>query len=112
MSGPRVEFLWWAGCPSHPQALGELRAELQAAGLDPNAVEEIEIETEEDAVSKHFVGSPTVRVGGEDVVDTHGDPPTLTCRVYRLRDGTISPVPDRADIRAALITGTAARKGN
>jgi hypothetical protein len=26
----------------------------------------------------------------------------LTCRVYRLRDGRISALPDRADIREAL----------
>ena len=30
------------------------------------------------------------------------EPVGLSCRVYRRRDGQISPVPDREDVRAAL----------
>lgn len=112
MSAPRVEFLWWAGCPSHPQALAELQVELEAAGLDPGSVDQVEIETDGDAVAERFAGSPTIRVDGEDVVDPGDDPAALTCRVYRLRDGRISPVPDRADLRAALGEAKAARKGD
>jgi hypothetical protein len=29
----------------------------------------------------------------------------LTCRVYRHRDGRVSPLPDRADMREALRRG-------
>ena len=32
---PRVEFLWWEGCPSHERALADLRAAMADAGLDP-----------------------------------------------------------------------------
>ena len=110
MIGPRVEFLWWAGCPSHPQALADLRAELEAAGLDPGAVDEIEIASEGDAVAHSFVGSPTIRIDGRDVVDPDDDRPALTCRVYRLGDGRISPLPDRADVRAALDRAMAASR--
>ena len=45
-----------------------------------------------------FVGSPTIRVDGRDVQPPGGEPAGLTCRVYRLRDGRISPLPDRADV--------------
>ena len=31
-----------------------------------------------------------------------GEPFTLTCRVYRLRDGRVSPTPDPEDVRAAV----------
>ena len=31
-----------------------------------------------------------------------GEPPGLTCRVYRLRDGRVSPKPDPDDLRDAL----------
>ena len=31
-----------------------------------------------------------------------GEPFTLTCRVYRLRDGRVSPVPDPDDLRETL----------
>lgn len=99
---PRVEFLWWEGCPSHPDALAELREEMVGAGLDPDSVEVRHIGSEEAAVSEGFVGSPTIRVAGEDVQPPVGEPAGLTCRVYRLRDGRISAIPDRADVREAL----------
>ena len=31
-----------------------------------------------------------------------GDPFSLTCRVYRTRDGRYSPLPDPEDVRAAV----------
>ena len=43
-----------------------------------------------------------VRVDGRDVQDPENEPLGLTCRVYRLRDGRISALPDRADVQAAL----------
>ena len=75
---------------------------MSAAGLDPDAVEIRHIGSEEAAVSEGFVGSPTIRVAGEDVQAPVGEPAGLTCRVYRLRDGRISAIPDRADVREAL----------
>jgi hypothetical protein len=99
---PKVELLWWQGCPSWEQALADLRAEMSAAGLDPESVEVREVHTDEDAAHEGFVGSPTIRVAGRDVQPPDGEPLGLTCRVYRLRDGRISPLPDRADLREAL----------
>jgi hypothetical protein len=32
----------------------------------------------------------------------NGEPPGLTCRVYRLRDGRVSPKPDPDDLRDTL----------
>jgi hypothetical protein len=99
---PTIELLYWAGCPSHPAALADLRAALSERGLDPGAVAVREVATEQDARRERFVGSPTIRLDGVDVVDPGDEPPALTCRVYRLRDGRFSPVPDPADLRAAL----------
>ena len=98
---PRVELLHWAGCPSLPAALADLRAAMADAGLDPDAIDVREVVTEDDASRERFVGSPTVRVDGRDVSPTD-DPVGLTCRVYRLRDGRFSPTPDPADLREAL----------
>lgn len=95
-------MLYWDGCPSLPRALDDLRAALAAAGLDPGAIELIEIESDADAERERFTGSPTIRVDGRDVVDPGGDPVQLACRVYRRRDGAVSPVPDPADLREAL----------
>jgi hypothetical protein len=96
----RVELLWWEGCPSYPVALEELKAILGEEGLDPDSVQMREVETDEQAQRERFPGSPTIRIDGEDVVPP-GDaaPSSLTCRIYRLRDGRSSPTPDPVDVR-------------
>ena len=96
-------MLWWEGCPSWPQALEELRAALADAGLDPEQVDVREVTSELDAEQARFVGSPTIRIDGEDLQPPGDDEPVgLTCRIYRLRDGRVSPTPDPADVRDAL----------
>jgi hypothetical protein len=99
---PTVELLWWEGCPSWEQALSILREEMGALGLDPGAVQVREVRTDTDAEQEGFVGSPTIRIDGRDVQPTDGEPAGLTCRIYRLRDGRISPLPDRADLHGKL----------
>jgi len=99
---PRIELLFWAGCPSHPRALADLRAALAEAGLDPAAVELREIATDEEAARERFAGSPTIRIDGADIVDPGDTPPSLSCRVYRRRDGRFTAVPDPDDLRDAL----------
>jgi hypothetical protein len=100
---PDVELLWWSGCPSTEEAVELVRAEMEAAGLDPEALRMREIQTDAAADAEDFPGSPTVRVDGRDVQAPNEHPGGLTCRVYRLRDGRISPLPDREDVREALI---------
>ena len=48
------------------------------------------------------MGSPTIRIDGEDLFPPGEEPAGLTCRIYRLRDGRVSPLPDPADLREAL----------
>ncbi len=99
----RVEFLWWEGCPSHPEALEQLKQVLREEGLDPESVERVEIVSDEQAERERFFGSPTIRIDGKDVVPAgEGDPVGLSCRVYRLRDGRPSPSPDVEDVRDAV----------
>jgi hypothetical protein len=101
----RVELLWWEGCPSYPEAIAELRELMREEGLDPDALVLREVMTDDDAARERFPGSPTIRVDGEDVVPPgESELSSLTCRVYRLRDGRYSPIPDPADVRAALRT--------
>jgi hypothetical protein len=101
--GPAVELLWWEGCPNTEGALDLLREEMRAVGLDPEAVRMREIATDADAEREGFPGSPTIRVDGCDVLPPRDEPVGLTCRVYRLRDGRISPLPDRLDLRDTLL---------
>jgi hypothetical protein len=65
-----------------------------------------EIKTGDDAERERFVGSPTIRIAGADVSPIQGEPVGLSCRIYRLRDGRISPTPDPADIRDAIRRST------
>lgn len=109
-AGPRVEVLWWEGCPSTPRALADLRAALAELGLDPEAIELREVRDDRQAAEERFVGSPTLRVDGRDVVAPGAEEPFgLACRLYHRRDGRVSPTPDPADLRAALAVAVTTR---
>jgi hypothetical protein len=98
----RIEFFFWEGCPSHPEAKELLEDVLAERGIDV-PIEIHEIRTKEEAVANAFPGSPTIRIEGRDV-DPAGaeEPPALTCRVYRFPDGRVSPVPSREQLEEAL----------
>jgi predicted Zn-dependent protease len=103
MSIPDVELLWWEGCPSTERALSELREALRDVGLDDSEVRTREIENDIDAEQTAFRGSPTILIDGIDVAGASTDDPIgLGCRVYRRRDGRITPIPDPDDLREAL----------
>jgi hypothetical protein len=97
-----IEFLYWEGCPSYPEArqlLGEVLAE---RGLDA-AIEVREVTSQDEAEALGFPGSPTIRVDGRDVDPAGASArPALMCRIYRKPDGGVSPVPTREQLEAAL----------
>ena len=98
----KVELLWWEGCPSYPETLGDLRRVLRDEGVEAE-VDLVEVETDEQARAERFPGSPTVRLDGVDAIPhPETEPFSLTCRVYRLRDGRISATPDPEDLREAV----------
>ncbi|MQA75315.1 MAG: hypothetical protein GEU88_13395 [Solirubrobacterales bacterium] len=107
--GPAVEVLWWRACPSWREAIELVREEMAALALDPAQLRVTEVRDDAEAVRHGFAGSPTIRVDARDVRPPDEEAPGLTCRVYRLRDGRISPLPDRADVREALIEATGGR---
>jgi hypothetical protein len=111
VANPKVEFLWWRECPSWERALEDLREAMREGGLDPEAIELIEIDTDSDASRERFVGSPTIRVDGRDVEPAPDEPVGLNCRVYRRRDGRVSPLPDPLEVRAALAASEIGRAG-
>ncbi len=98
-----IELLWWAGCPSNADTEQLLRRALEDLGLTDEQIELREIVDQADAARERFAGSPTIRVDGRDLLeDPAAQPPSLTCRVYRLSDGRPSPTPDPDDLRSAL----------
>ena len=97
-----VELLWWDGCPSHPEALADLQRILREEGVEAD-VSRIEVTDDEQARRERFPGSPTIRINGEDILaPPEAEPYSLTCRVYRTRDGRVSPLPDPEDVRDAV----------
>jgi hypothetical protein len=103
MTSPaKIELFYWAGCPSHPEALELLRDVLRQHGLETE-IDLLEVQTDEQARTLGFPGSPTIRIDGRDVDPSGVDStPSLTCRVYRLPDGRPSPVPSRTQLEEAL----------
>jgi hypothetical protein len=112
MSHPHVELLWWEGCPSWKETLEDLEAAMSGAGLDPRHIVLREIDDYAQAEQEGFPGSPTIRVEGRDILPPAPEEAVagLTCRVYRLRDGRVSPKPDPADLREALARAAAAAR--
>jgi hypothetical protein len=100
---PRVELLWWEGCPSTEQALTAVREALAELGLADVEVRLREVVTDSEADELGFVGSPSILIDGQDLVPGAAEEQIgLSCRVYRRRDGRVSPTPDPDDLREAL----------
>jgi hypothetical protein len=98
----KVELLWWEGCPSYPETLADLERVLDEEDIEAE-VDMVEVASDEQARRERFPGSPTIRIGGEDILPPDEQESfSLTCRVYRLRDGRPSPTPDREDLREAI----------
>lgn len=101
---PKIEFFYYADCPSHERALELLRAGMAEEHVDV-PIEIIEVRSDDEARRFNFFGSPTIRVNGVDIAPLPDDlpEPGLTCRAYRRADGRISPLPPRELIAAALL---------
>jgi hypothetical protein len=97
---PRIELLYFDGCPSHERLLPTVRRLARESGAE---LALRRVETPEQAEAERFLGSPTVRVDGEDVEPGAAERADygLRCRLFRF-DGGQSPIPPTEWIRAAL----------
>lgn len=98
----KIEFLYFADCPNYLLALDLLDEVLNDENLDW-PIEMILVTTEETAVSQKFLGSPSIRIGGEDLEGISGSEGeySLKCRIYSV-DGTLQGIPPESLIRKAL----------
>lgn len=100
---PKVEVLYFAGCPNYMATVQLVHDALLSEGLTA-PVELVAVETQEVAERERFYGSPTVRINGRDVApptDVQARP-ALACRVYRGSDGRLAPAPPVTAILTAL----------
>jgi len=99
----RIQFLYWQECPSYEDALTRLKKVLREERIDCE-IEQIIITSDDQAGILNFSGSPTVLINGRDI-DPDGAQKqcsALTCRIYKLPDGRISPLPSEEMIRNAI----------
>lgn len=99
---PKIELLYFTGCPNYQRALTVLQEAIKAAKLRAS-IDMVAVETQEEAERQRFYGSPTIRVNGVDIAPL--DPfaqPALACRVYRTAQRALSPIPPVEAVAAAL----------
>ena len=98
----KIELFYWDGCPSYPEAHELLRSVLDERGIG-DEIELREVTSDAEAEELGFPGSPTIRIDGRDVDPAGASaPPSLSCRIYHLPDGRVSPVPSREQLEEAL----------
>ena len=91
----KVELLYFDGCPNHEALLPRLRRLIAGSGVDAE-VELRRVDSEAEAGRLRFLGSPTVRVDGQDV-DPNAAERTdfgIKCRLYRTAEGLTGEPPD------------------
>lgn len=93
----RIEVLYIPGCPHHQPTVERVRNVLTSETLE-GEVCEVPVNTEGDAQSLGFPGSPTVRVNGRDIEPNRTAAPVLACRLYANGTG----VPPEDMLRAAI----------
>ena len=107
MRRPRVEILYFDGCPNHEPARALVEQVAAELGLQPE-IELVEVADADTARQLRFLGSPSVRVDGRDVepgADERSDF-VLCCRVYRSERG-LAGRPEADWIRSALSAASA-----
>lgn len=99
----KIQFLYFEGCPSYKQGLENLKQALRELSL-PEDFEMINIDTDEKAKEYHFIGSPTIKINGEDI-DPRAREAKITgykgCRIYQTPEG-IKGAPTAEMIKKAI----------
>ena len=97
----KVEILYFDGCPTYRTAQETLRRVLAREEVEAD-VSLVAVNTDEEARRLRFPGSPTIRVGGEDLFPLPDRTEyVLGCRMYATQEG-LRGSPTAMMLRAAL----------
>jgi hypothetical protein len=98
----KVEILYFSGCPNHAPAVERVREVLKQEGAVADMIE-VEVKDVATAEKIGFLGSPSIRVDGQDIEPAVRDSDGfgMMCRIY-IDGGQRSGVPSAEWIRAAL----------
>jgi hypothetical protein len=85
----KIEVLFFNGCPNHEALLPRLRDLLRTAGSQDTDIELVRIDDGDAAARGRLLGSPTVRIDGEDVEPGAEERSDfgLKCRLFATPDG-------------------------
>jgi hypothetical protein len=99
--GVQVTLCYFADCPNRRVARQRLGQALDAIGDPDTQVRLASVDSEAQAASVGFAGSPTFTVDGVDLFDTAAPAGALACRIYPTSGG-LAGVPEVSDLIAAL----------
>jgi hypothetical protein len=102
MRRPRVEILYFEGCPNHEPARALVERLAMQLRIEPE-IRLVEVADPDAAGEFRFLGSPTIRVDDVDVepgAEERRDF-ALSCRIYRSERG-VAGRPDERWVREAL----------
>jgi arsenate reductase (thioredoxin) len=78
---PIIEVLYFEGCPNSDKAV-TLAEQVASAFSLKDSVKRIRVETEDSAQKERFLGSPSIRVNGQDAEGKMATEYSLACRIY------------------------------
>ncbi len=81
-----IELLYFDDCPSWKMTQESLEAIIQKHNIEAT-VQLVRVETDQEARDHHFVGSPSIRVNGDELFPVDHENYALGCRVYQTPDG-------------------------
>ena len=101
----KIELLYFEGCPGFRPTLSLLQQVLDEEGIQTR-VQTIHVESEESAKKYRFLGSPSIRVDGEDIEPEARSSTDfgMKCRIYD-NEGAPRGVPSKSKIREAIHKG-------
>lgn len=100
----QIDVLYFDSCPGWREALARVEQVVAEGGLgDEVVVRAVAIETDEEAQAQGFLGSPSVRIDGQDLEPSQEGRTSfaLQCRLYD-NAGRLEGLPPTSWIRKAL----------
>jgi hypothetical protein len=89
--------------PDCPNAVAfEERLAAALAGHPAAVIRRRVVRDEREAAEAGMHGSPTLLVDGTDPFSVPGEPPSLSCRLYRDASGRAGPVPSAQELQRVL----------
>jgi len=98
----KIELFVFDGCPNNKPTEELIRKTVSELGAD-DSIEIVIVLDHDDAVSKKFLGSPSIRVNGKDleIEEDSSTEYSMRCRIYRTETGQTG-VPPKALLKKSL----------